>query len=100
MIMTIILHSVDPICRPLYVDGSSAFPFIGPFHNVTSLEWPQLAGIACVCHIVLYNSVSSSRNSLLSIACLTNATGMSFDAFPFLSFLLFLSTLSHLVRRL
>ena len=87
MIMTTIsLHSVEPICNPLYVVGSSALPLDGPFHRATSLEWPQFSGIWLLSQTSLYNDVSSSRKFLLSEACLRNAAGMSFEALPFFSF--------------
>ena len=41
MMITIILHKLDPICRPLYVDGYVALPFDSPFQRAITLECPR-----------------------------------------------------------
>ena len=85
MTLTIILQKDDPTCIPLYVLGSSRFPFPGPFQIVISFECPHYFGIAYVTHAVSYSLKSSLVDSLLLSACLMKVIGVSRAELLFLS---------------
>jgi hypothetical protein len=56
IIITSILHRVEPICKPLYALGSSLLPFLAPFHNATNIDYFQsweLRSLSKPIHITL-----------------------------------------------
>ena len=86
MMITIILHKLDPICRPLYVDGSVALPFEAPFQRAINLECPHDVGTVWVFQMS-DSRLSISVDSLTDVvAYLKNTAGRSFNSLPFFRF--------------